>query len=50
MYNNRRIGLGYLQYTFLQKNIKLGITNLPIPMHPAVKEFHYRIANDELTL
>jgi len=50
MYNNRRTGLGYLPYNFLQKHIQLGVTNLPVPIHPAIQEFHYRIANNQLDL
>jgi TRAP-type uncharacterized transport system substrate-binding protein len=50
MYNNRRVGLGYLPDKFLSKHIKLGVTHLPIPIHNAVKEFHSRIANDQLNI
>ena len=41
--NNRKYGLSYLPGTKLQRHIKPGVTNLPIPMHPDVIDFHNRV-------
>ena len=43
LYNNRKFGLSYLPGTKLQRHIKPGVTNLPIPIHPDVIDFHNRI-------
>jgi len=41
--NNIKIGLGYFPENYLQRHVSPGLTRLPIPMHPSVKDLHTRI-------